>query len=248
AIGNPAGTTGVVAAAANGTLAAVRAPFSLPTTIQQLTTSMHVALFTTWETPVAMICVLLAVLRWRTLDTVCRDLALSIIVIIVARAFGNSPQGEGWGYRIAHDAMSNVALLAAVGVEGLIVALGRRRALGLVAASFAATVLVQVPMRMVQVNEIVGPYARTYQWLEQLPARVVVAPLDEITWGRQMLRNDPFLRHGPVLMDADAMSPATLDAVRAAFPNQVRVVTIDELLAFVAPKAPLRFGSMIIGQ
>jgi hypothetical protein len=193
-----------------------------------------------------LLCLLVAMLSWRRLDTMSRDLIVSIGLIVIARGFQRTAQGEGWGYRYVYDALSNVALLTAVGLDFITEAIGKRRAVLLATASVVATVLLQVPLRMVGVRSIVAPYARTYEWMSHLPAQVVVFNSDDVMWARQMLRNDPFLRERPVLMEMHGLvKQGGLRALQATFPaGQVRVVTLEELRQFGAPPAPVRFGGI----
>jgi hypothetical protein len=233
-------------ASASATTQAARGIFSLPQAVDQVTTAMHVALIATWNSPVVILAVILAALSWRSLDTVSRDLLLSVMVMIVARAFEATPQGEGWGYRFIYDGMSNLALLTACGVDVLVQAVGRRRAIVFVVASFVSSVVIQLPMRAVQVEKLVGPYARTYQWMTELPSDIVVFAPQEVMWGRQMLRNDPFFRRRPVLVSQPELGSNGLADLERAFPGQVRVVTKSELRQFGAEPAPLRFGNLIV--
>jgi hypothetical protein len=240
------GVTGSALASASATTSAVRSLFGIPDTIDQLTTAMHIALVGTWNSPIVLLCLMVALLSWRRLDTMSRDLVLSIGLIVLARAFQRTAQGEGWGYRYVYDALTNIALLTAVGLDFIAEAIGKRRATLLATTSVAASVLLQIPLRMVGVRSIVAPYARTYDWMSHLPAQVVVFNGDDVMWARQMLRNDPFLRARPVLMEVHGLSKrGGLTALQAAFPaGQVRVVTKDELRQFGAPPAPLRFGGI----
>jgi hypothetical protein len=220
--------------------------FSLPQAVHQFTTGMHVALIATWNSPVVILSIVLAALAWRSLDTVSRDMLLSLLVIVVARAFEATPQGEGWGYRFIYDGLSNVALLTACGVDVLVQAIGRRRGLLFVVGSFASSVVIQLPMRAIQVESIVRPYARTYDWMTHLPAEVVVFAPQDVMWGRQMLRNDPFLRQGPKLVSMPELGKTGLAELEQAFPGRVRVVTKQELRQFGADPAPLRFGNLTV--
>ncbi|HEY4216027.1 MAG TPA: hypothetical protein VGM67_02755 [Gemmatimonadaceae bacterium] len=236
--------SGSVAGMASGsaTVHAVRAPFGFPNALARMTTVMNLALVATWNAPIALLCVIVAALSWRSLDTTSRDLVLSLGVIVVARAVSAPLQGGGWGYRSIYDGMSNIALLAACGVDVMASSIGRRRALGLFAASTAAAVIVQLPLRARQVHAIVAPYARTYRWMTQLPAKVVLFDSEDAMWGSMLLRNDPFLRNSPVLALEYVFTPAGIQDLERRYPGGVHVVTRAELLHLGLEAAPPRIG------
>ena len=205
---------------------------------------MNISLMATWNAPVALIAVLCAFLGWRRLDTFSRDLALSFALVMVARAF-MGPQGEGWGYRYAYAALGNFAILAALGTEIIATSIGNRRTALVTIAAVATAFLVQVPLRAVQVERIVGPYARTQAWLAGLPAKVVILPTDRVMWGRQLIRNDPFFQKGPVIVSLWEVREGGVAALRQQFDGSVYVVSPAELFALGLPRAPIRFGSLV---
>ncbi|MEO6876903.1 MAG: hypothetical protein ABI205_00375, partial [Gemmatimonadaceae bacterium] len=216
--------------------------FGIPDVLARLTTVMNIALIATWNAPIVLLCVVAAMLSWPTLDKTSRDLALSLCVIVGARAFASPLQGGGWGYRFVYDGLSNIALLTACGVDVAVRAIGRRRAVRLFVASTAAAVLVQLPMRALQVHGIAGPYARTYHWMMQLPDTVVIFNPEDAMWGRMMVHNDPFLRSTPRLAEASALTQGAVDDFVKRYPGRVRIVTRAELLQFGVEAAPPRLG------
>ncbi len=240
------GAEGLPIASISATVGAVRSPFSVPQVIDQLTTVMHFVLIGTWNSPLVFLCLFVVALSWRRLDSMSHDLIASLMLIIIARGFEPTPQGEGWGYRYIYDALSNIALLTACGLDIIAQAIGTRRAMKLAIASFATSVLIQIPMRTMNVRSVVVPYARTYRWMASRPDSVVVFDANDVMWGRQMLRNDPYLHARPVLMEIHALPKGGLAELQARFPGAVKRVTHDEILQFGAPAAPVRFGGLII--
>jgi hypothetical protein len=243
----PIATTGLTASLASpaATWAVIRGLVHFPSALQQTATPMHIALMATWNAPVALIAILCAFLGWRRLDTFSRDLALSFALVMVARAFMN-PQGEGWGYRFAYAALGNFAILAALGTEIIATSLGNRRTVLVTIGAVAIALFVQVPLRAVQVERIVGPYARTQAWLALVPAKIVIVPTDRVMWGRQLIRNDPFFQKGPVIVNLWEVREAGIAALRQQFGESVYVVSPEQLFAQGLPKAPVRIGSLVV--
>jgi hypothetical protein len=243
----PMATTGLSASLASpaATWALIRGLVHLPGPLQQTATPMDVTLMATWNVPIALVAVLCAYLSWRRLDTFSRDLAWGFALVMIARAFMN-PQGEGWGYRYAYAALGNFAILTALGTEAIAEAIGSRRAIQVLVGSVAIALVVQLPMRVVQVQRIVGPYARAQAWLTGLPAKVVVLPTDRVMWGRQMIRNDPFFRSGPVTVSLWEVREAGIAALQQQFGGSVYVVKPDELFEQGLPPAPSRVGGFVV--
>ena len=126
--------------------------------------------------------------------------------------------------------LGSLALLAAAGTPALVTALGARRAQGLLFASFATALLVQVPLRFVQGERFIRPYAAAYRLLATRPARVVLVHEDSVWYGRDLIRNDPYLRGQPVVLAARMLTREGRAAILAAYPGAVLEVTNTELL------------------
>jgi hypothetical protein len=231
----PSATPGTLSTIGNASIAAagaVRAPFRMPGELHGLTTAMHISLIAAWSAPLTMILMVTAMAAWRRLDSFTRDCALGVLVIIAARFFVVTPQGEGWGYRFIYNALGNIAIVAGVGAEILAVAIGRQAMRRLVAAQCAVAILILVPLRGIQIERQIAPNARAVAWMQQLPADVVVFPWERVAWGRQMLRNDPYLRNRPVMVGQVELGDTGLAQLQARFPGRVRVVTAAELARF----------------
>jgi hypothetical protein len=229
---NPYGRATLAVAATPAVVGKVATKIAMNPRGDGISGAMSIALLATWSVPLVILCLLVAFLLWKRLDGFARWLGLSLLCTIGGRAIFFGVQGGGWGHRYAFGVLGNLALLAAIGAEFMAEALGRRRAYGLVAASLVAALAILLPLRGVQVERIVRPYARASHWLESHPVDIVVVPIQSVRWGHQLLRNDPFLRNTPKLVSLPGLKPGELDALLAAHPGRVRVVTRDELLAF----------------
>jgi hypothetical protein len=238
--------TATTVATVGQTASVATSVFRLPGALHAFTTALHLALVPSWNAPVAIVLVLAAMLAWPKLDTFSRDAALSIIVIVVARAFMLTPQGEGWGYRFIYDGLADIALLSAIGAEVLARAIGRRRAMSFVVASFVAAVAVQLPLRAWGVNSIITPFRLGYEWMSSLPYDAVVYPSMNVQWGRQLVRNDPYLRNRPKIMSRSELGRNDLAALLADSTKHVKVLTTDELKAHGFPAGDYYIGGFRI--
>jgi hypothetical protein len=209
-----------------------------------ITGAMTFSLFATWAVPIALIAILVAFLGWRRLDLFGKSLAMSLAFTIVGRAVFFDVQGAGWGARFYHASIANGAILAALGVVQMIDALGSRRTYRLVGVALATAVLIELPMRGLQARSIVHPNAEASRYLESIDADIVVVYFEDILWGRQLLRNDPFLRNRPKLMGFSELKQPGLDSLNRLFPGEVRFVTTAELQRFI-PKSG-RIGPFVV--
>jgi hypothetical protein len=207
---------------------------------------MHISLIASWSAPVTFLLLVTAIAAWKFLDNFARDAALSLLVIVAARFFVITPQGEGWGYRFIYNALGNIALLAACGGDVLARAVGARRAGRVIAYACAASVAIMAPLRAVQIERLVAPDARAVAWTQQLPAKVFVFPWHRYKWGRQMLRNDPFVRKSPIMMGELELGAQGIAELQKRYPGQVRIISPEDLKPLGVHPSAMIFGSFLV--
>ena len=218
----------------------------MPTRLHGQTTAMHISLIASWSAPITLLLMIATIAAWKSLDNFARDMALSLLLIIAARVFVITPQGEGWGYRYIYDALGNIALLAACGSDILVRAVGSVTARRLVVYACSASLIVLAPLRAVQIELHIAPEARAVAWMQSLPEKVIVFPWNQYQWGRQMLRNDPFLREYPVMMGKLELGKTGIAELQRRFPGQVRVLGPEDLKPFGLHRAPMRLGHLLV--
>ena len=193
---------------------------------------ISLTVFATWSVPVALLFMLVALVLWKRLDGFAKWLAASLLFTLGARAIFFDYQGAGWGYRYGFAVLGNFAILAAIGADFVGDAIGRRRTYAVLGTAFIIAAVVQLPLRGFQAEGLVRPYYQTSEWMAAYPADVLIFSPDSVRYGSQLVRNDPFLRERPIIMNAAALGVAGITAVRAAFPGRVHVVTNEELTRF----------------
>ena len=204
--------------------------FALPNLIGVWLQTLNLSLLFTWHAPLFGALAFVGVVRARRLDPLLGDVALGVLLTLGFYFFFPLTQGHGWGYRYAYQVLGSLALLAAAGAPSLVAALGARRAQGLLLASFAIALLLQVPLRFRQGERFVRPYASAYRHLAGKRADVVLVHGDSIWYGRDLIRNDPYLRGQPVVLAAKLLTPEGRAAIEAAHPGRVVEVKDGELL------------------
>ncbi len=206
------------------------AMFAAPSAIAFWVNGVSLSLLFTWQAPLVGLLALAAIMRVRRLAAPLVDLAVGVLLTLGFFLFFPSTQGHGWGHRYAYQVLGSLALLGAAGLEPLIGAVGERLAQRLVVASLVIALLIQLPLRTIQTERFVRPFAAGYDYVAARPADVVVVHADSVWYGRDALRNDPFLRNRPVLVRASSLTPDGRAAIERAFPGRVVDVTDADLL------------------
>jgi hypothetical protein len=191
--------------------------------------TMNVSLLLTWNAPVLGPLVLAAVASPRRMSPLHRDLALGVLLTLLFFVFFPLTQGHGWGYRYAHQVLGNLYLLAAEGVGTITAAMGARRARAWLVVGFAAAILFQVPLRLRDTEAFVRPFARANEYVRSRKATVVLVDGQGVWYGRDLIRNDPFLRH-PIVARRQRLSQGFIDQMRRAFPAGVVEISDEELI------------------
>ena len=192
--------------------------------------AINLSLLLTWQVPVFGLLVVAALVGPRRLESPFQDLAWGVLITLIFYMFFPTTQGHGWGYRYAYQVLGNLALLAAAGVTPLRAVIGRRRTTLALAGALVIALMVQLPLRLVDTEQFVRPFAAGAEYLRTRPADVVLVHGDSIWYGRDLVRNDPFLRGQPVMISAGALTDAGRAALERAHPGRIMDVSDSELL------------------
>jgi hypothetical protein len=164
----------------------------------------------------------------RSLKQAERDLMAGIVLTFAFYFLFPQNQGHGWGYRYFYSVLGSASLVAAsatVALAGPTGALVRR----LVTASSVAALVVQLPLRLIQAERFVRPYAATVDYIASRPADVVIVDPRSAYYGRDLVRNDPFLKARPVTMNLGALYPADVEKLVRRYRGRVYLLTVPEM-------------------
>jgi hypothetical protein len=217
--------------------AGVAAVFALPGLAAVALHAMNMSLLLTWHTPALGALVLAAIAHPRKLDPRMADLALGVLLTVGFYTFFPATQGHGWGYRYAYQILGSLALLGAAGLPTVASAVGSTRARRWLAASLCYSLLVQLPLRMRDAEAFVRPFARAVDFVRSRDAHVVLVNGDSLWYGRDLIRNDPFLEQ-PIVVRSGVFARGSTDAFERAFPG--RVVEISDSTLLEMGMTPLR--------
>jgi hypothetical protein len=221
-------STGYLAAAGGqGLLSA----FMLPGARELASQALHLSLVLSWQPPVVVIFALVALWHHRRLSETERDVAGGLLLTAGFYLFVSFfAQGHGWGYRYIYSALGNLIMLSAAGAEMLRGSVGRVTINRLVGLSTAVALLVQLPLRALQAERFVRPFARATEYVATLEGSVaVVVHPDSSYYGRDLVRNDPFLRNTPKLFFAPVLGDSGIRALSSRFGGRVHQLRSTEL-------------------
>lgn len=157
-----------------------------------------------------------------------RALLLGVVLTLLAMLVVEPTQTHGWGYRYLHGLLGSICLIGAWTwtklTDGLPLSRSASARAGLIAAC-AVSLLVITPLRAWQAWSYVRPYAAANAKVQSAPAQVVIIDHE----GAQgfdpgtIVRNDPFLKTGPKVMELSYMDADMVRQVCAH--DTVRVFT-----------------------
>ncbi|HEX7978277.1 MAG TPA: hypothetical protein VF461_06720 [Gemmatimonadaceae bacterium] len=216
--------------------------FALPDASTMLLHGMNLSLLFTWNAPVLAILALVVFLRLRQSPPVIVDLAVGVVLTLLFFVFFPRTQGHGWGYRYAFQVLGSLALIAADAVPQLVSAFGARSARRWLAGGLTLALVAQLPLRLVQTELFVSPFAAGVAFVRSRPEPIVVVHGDSLWYGDDLVRNDPYLAR-PIVLRRNSLSPGAIGQLERSFPGRVYELSDAELLRLgMTPSAQvLRF-------
>lgn len=150
-----------------------------------------------WSTPILVILAVAAWKDWKNLPTLAKDLSIGILITFGFYFAFPYDQGHGWGYRFVHGILGNLVLIAVSGWLSLKARVPGRMLYGLLIASLAVSLCLQLPARLWEVNRFVRPYALADAVIDAMPYDAVVIDAVRGWYSADLVRNDPFFEKKP---------------------------------------------------
>jgi hypothetical protein len=184
-----------------------------------------------WVNIAAIGLMFIAVRYWKDMPPVIRLAFVALALNAAAYAVLMPNQMHGWGYRYFHGHLGLIALIAAAGwvrltgpERGPVGSAGLAR---VVICLTLFTLVVGLPLRAYQVAAKVAPKAAAHRFVRALPADVVMVDTGSIWFGIDLVRNDPFLRDGPLVVSVGQVRAE--DGPYLCRDNRVAIVTYDDI-------------------
>jgi hypothetical protein len=173
----------------------------------------NVLRFVDWQNPIALPFALLAYRPVRNGDGIARELSTGLTLTLAAMFILLPYQGHGWGYRYLHGLIGSLSLLAGYGWIALSERATRNdmaTARAMLAIGSAVAWLVLLPALAKQAHDFVMPYARAADAIEHTATDLVVIDQSGLLFAEDLVRNDPFLRNRPKVLDLTLLDEANL--------------------------------------
>lgn len=209
--------------------------FKLPGVHELAIQAQQLSLVMSWQAPLVTVLALVALLRWQRLGETERDLAVGLLLTAAVYSLVPLNQGHGWGDRYIYGVLGNLILIAAAACGDLMEGGGRMRAARLLGASTVVALFIQWPLRAVQAERFVRPFARGIEYVQTRPEPVVIVYPDSSYYGRDLIRNDPFLQNPPIILSGQALGDSAVHQLMLHFPGRVHQVRPAELARLGVP-------------
>jgi hypothetical protein len=144
---------------------------------------------------------------------IARPLAAGIALTLAAMLVLMPYQGHGWGYRYLHGLLGNVCILAGYGWITVTAGAGqsvRAVARAVVGLATVFALLVMLPIHVIQAERFMAPYRNAHAAIERAPTDLVLVDRSGLMFAADLVRNDPFLRNRPKVLDLGFLEDAQL--------------------------------------
>lgn len=174
---------------------------------------MDLLLVVGWSTLAAPLLAVLGFGRIFRERPIIRDAALSCLLTFGFYCFFYLDQGHGWGYRYFHGTLSCLVLVAVAGWSVLVEKIGQPTARSFLSAGLAASLLIALPLRCYQAETFIRPFARAAEAVHSMNADVVGIDPRLAWYSADLIRNDPFLEHRPIVAALVRLEPQEVAAL-----------------------------------
>jgi hypothetical protein len=167
---------------------------------------MNITLLLSWQSVALTFLFIWNARNWTNFTPLMKDLFWGCILTFVFYIFFPLNQGHGWGYRYIYGVLGNAVLLSVAGWYHLKDATGVKRANQFVFVATIFALLIQLPIRCLQVESFVRPFAQAMSFIESAPEEFILIDHTKIWYSQDLIRNDPFLRNKPKVLFARRLS------------------------------------------
>ncbi|MHB1045291.1 MAG: hypothetical protein ACYC4P_04705 [Thermoanaerobaculia bacterium] len=215
--------------------------FGFPGPQQGLTLAMSMALIATWHVPFTTFGASLALVRFSRLEPPVRlslyGLSLTIVFFFL---FYPSNQGHGWGYRYVYGSLGALVLAATSSAVHLRREVGPGVVARALAVAMVLTLAIALPLRLLQVRAFCAPFAAGAELVRAIRAPAVLVDEAGGWYAQDLVRNDPFLEKGPIVLGLRKLSPSRVKELTRRFGDRIPLIGRDQLatLGYFVPLPP----------
>jgi hypothetical protein len=189
--------------------------------------AMNLLLIIGWASLATPVLATLGTMRFFKERPIVQDAILSCLLTFAFYFFFFGDQAHGWGYRYFYGVIGCFIIVAVAGFDRLSTRIGRNRATEFVLIAIAFSFFVQFPLRCLQAERFVRPYARTAAVIHAIEKEIVAFDCRDAWYSADLLRNDPFLEERPIILSTVYLTPAEIATLKAN--ANVRFITRQDL-------------------
>jgi len=119
-------------------------------------------------------------------------------------------QGHGWGYRFFYPHLGSAILVGVYGFELLAKSEHRQKTLTCVWAGVVTAVFLFIPVRCLQAEHFIRPFAQAFDVLSHEKADFVVMEVSRGWYALDFMRNSPYLDNKPLFFVKELIQPKDL--------------------------------------
>lgn len=176
--------------------------------------------FVSWQNPALLPLACLAYPAIRRGTGISGPLIAGLLLTTAAMFFLLPNQAYGWGYRYIHGLIGSAALLGGYGWIALTdradkAEIGACRTMLTICSTVAWFIL--LPAHAKQAHDYVMPYVRALKLIQQAPTDIVVVDKSRLFFAEDLVRNDPFLRNRPKVLELTSLTEPGIDYLCAHY-------------------------------
>lgn len=193
--------------------------------------------FVAWQHILLVPLAIAAAATLRKGEGIAPPLASGIALTLMAVLILMPHQGYGWGYRYLHGMLGSVCILAGYGWIAVTTPMGpagRTAAQSLFGLTTAVTVLVSLPIHVAQAERFIAPYRAAVEAIESASTDLVFVDRSGLLLAADLVRNDPFLRNRPKVLDIGFINDGQMRALCSRF--SISVFGREQAAALAIPE------------
>ena len=206
-------------------------PFSLESPFVFITHAVNILALLGWMALPLPVLAILGLIKLKQLPPIFTDCVLSCLLTFCFYITVRYDQGFGWGYRYFHGTYGCLLLLCMAGWESLEKHLGEAKSRRFSIVGLLLSVVVLIPLRCLQAEEIVRPFARAEESFLEMDADAVVYDPRTAWYSSELGRNDPFLRRRPLIISLLGMNEQQMKFIESQF-TKVYIVSKEEMASY----------------
>ncbi|WP_460452476.1 hypothetical protein [Alsobacter sp. SYSU BS001988] len=167
-----------------------------------------------------------------------RAILASVLLTAAATTLLLPYQGHGWGWRYGHGVLGSMALVAAMAWLSLTERPDRGEWTSIMAAASLGSLLVLFPLNALHAARFAAPIRDAMALIQGAGTDLVIVDGDSVSFGDDLVRNQPDLRNAPKILSLGKIPPAALPELCSRGSIAVFDAEAATRLGFIGARGP----------